>query len=85
MTQFLVRKNLITVIVFILINNQLLSLTNANDFNTNYYVTNSFKVLRRGRGGDPQQNKRGRTWAESDVFRILVKMRPLYKLRQVNW
>ena len=38
----------------------------------------------RNREGDLQQNKRFRIWAVSDVFnelfRILVKMRPLYKL-----
>ena len=42
----------------------------------------------RGKEGDPQQNKRVRTWAISavlnEIFRILVKMRPLYKLRHVS-
>ena len=40
-------------------------------------------LQRRGREGDPQQNKRVRTWEGSDVFvfnevfRILVKVCPL--------
>ena len=40
-------------------------------------------LQRRGRERDPQQNKRVRTWEGSDVFvfnelfRILVKVRPL--------
>ena len=38
--------------------------------------------------GEPQQNKRVRTWRGSDVFNellcILAKMRPLYKLRHVQ-
>ena len=47
-------------------------------------------LKRRGREGDPQQNKRVRTSrAGSDVlnelFRILVKFCPLYKLRHVSW
>ena len=37
----------------------------------------------------PATKKRVRTWAGSDVFnelfRIVVKMRPLYKLRHVSW
>ena len=46
--------------------------------------------LKRGsREGDPRQNKKVRTWAGSDdfneLFRILVKMRPLCKLRHVSW
>ena len=46
-------------------------------------------LQRRGREGDPQQNKRAQSWAGSDVFnellRIVVQMRPLYKLRLVSW
>ena len=42
-----------------------------------------------GSVGDPQQNNRVRTWAGSGVFnelfRTLVKMRPLYKLRHGSW
>ena len=42
-------------------------------------------LLRRGREGDPLQNKRVRTTAGSDVFNdlfsIQAKMRPLYKVR----
>ena len=45
-------------------------------------------LLRRCREGDLQQNKRVGTCAGSDVlnelFRILVKMRPLYELRHVT-
>ena len=71
--------------VFILIINQLLSTAYAKDINTDYYITNSTL----GREGDPQQNRRVRTWAGSDVFnelfRILVKMRRLYKLRKVSF
>ena len=47
------------------------------------------ELKRRGRKGDSQQSKRVRTWAGSDVFheffRIVVKMRPLYKTRHVSW
>ena len=53
-------------------------------------------LLRRGREGDPLQNKRVRTTAGSDVFNdlfsIQAKMRPLYKVRhficfffQIDW
>ena len=61
---------------------------------TDYYITNSTLASRyhgsecRGREGDPQHNKRVRTWAGSDVFNelflLLVKMRPLYKLRHIS-
>ena len=44
---------------------------------------------RRGREGDQQQNKRVQTWAGWDifieVFRLLLKMRRLYKLRHVKF
>ena len=44
-------------------------------------------LLRRYREGDPRQNKRVRNWAGSEVlnelFCIIFKMRPLYKLRQL--
>ena len=46
-------------------------------------------LWRRGREVESEQNERVRTWAGSDVFnelfRILVKMRPLSKLRHVIW
>ena len=45
-------------------------------------------LLRRGREGEPLQNKRVKIWAGSDVFTefflMLVKMSPLYKLRDVG-
>ena len=44
---------------------------------------------RRGRVGDPQQNKRVRTWAGSvgfnELFRVIFEMRPLCKLRRVSF
>ena len=40
-------------------------------------------------GKETRNNKRVRNLARSDIFnelfRILVKMRPLYKLRHVSW
>ena len=59
--------------VFISINNQLLSTANAKDINTHYYITNNTLASRYhgsvvGREGDPQQNKRVRTWAGLEVL-----------------
>ena len=71
--------------VFVLINSQLLSTANAKDINTDYFITN-ITLASRYRGSVA---KRVRTWSGLDVFndffRILVKMRPLYKWRHDNW
>ena len=85
-TQILLLQIVFILKEFILINNQPLSRANDKDINRDYYITNSTLASRyhgsecRGREGDPQHNKRVRTWAGSDVFNelflLLVKMRP---------
>ena len=46
MSQILLRQNVFILKVFILINKQQLSIANAKDINTDYYITNSFLASR---------------------------------------
>ena len=68
--------------VFILINNQLLSTANAEDINTDYYVTNKVSWICSVQVGKETHNKiRG----FDELFRMLVKLRSLHKMLVVNF
>ena len=87
------RQNVFILKVFNLINNQQLIIANAKNINTGSYITNStsFKVswiCRVDVGKETSNKTRGFEPGQdtfNELFRILVKMRPLYKLRHFSW